>query len=96
MSAVRNPQSIKERELASKVNALKQISIDIGQHVNESNLLLDDMGQNMGNISGMLSNARVRMRNLMKHGGMRLYCYLTLFIIFVIWMLVLIVKWGKN
>ena len=92
-SSVRNPQTLKERELASKVTALKQISIDIGQHVNESNLLLDDMGQNMGNIGGMLQNADRRLRQLSGHSGMRLYCYLTLFVVFVISMLVILVKW---
>ena len=41
MSSIRS--TAKERELAARVTALKQISIDIGQHVNESNTLLDDV-----------------------------------------------------
>ena len=86
----------RDQELASKVTALKQISVDINQHVTESNLLMDDMYQNMGSVEGMFSQANIKLRRLMRHGGMKLYCYLAMFVTFVIFLLVLIVKYFKS
>ena len=86
----------RDQELASKVTALKQISVDINQHVTESNLLMDDMHQSMGNVEGMFNQANIKLRRLVRHGGMKLYCYLAMFVTFVIFLLVLIVKYFKS
>ena len=97
MSGIYNPSSLnREQELAFKAKALKQISIDINENVNESNFLMDDMHQDMGNVQGMFNQAQLKLTRLLKHGGMKMYCYLICFVVFIIVVLVIIVRSLKS
>ena len=70
-------------QLAGKVSALKDISIQIGGHIKEDNRLLDDMGGGFDNASGLLGGTMKRLGNLSKSGGGWHMAYLAGFVLFV-------------
>ena len=66
---------LKERDLANKVSELKQISIDIGDHVRESHSLMDGMSTEMGSVGQVLQSAQRKVKHLLRSGGMNIYIY---------------------
>ena len=74
-------------QLAGKVSALKDISIQIGGHIKEDNRLLDDMGGGFDNASGLLGGTMKRLGNLSKSGGGWHMAYLAGFVLFVLLLL---------
>ena len=69
--------------LASKVSALRDISIQIGGHIKEDNRLLDDMGGSFDRTSGMLGGTMKRLSTLANSSGGGYMIYLAVFVVFI-------------
>jgi blocked-early-in-transport protein 1 len=69
--------------LASKVTALRDISIQIGGHVREDNRLLDDLDGGFDSTGNLLGGTMKRLGVLAKSGGGCHMTYLVAFVLFV-------------
>lgn len=74
-------------QLASKVTALKDISIQIGGHIKDDNRLLDDMGDGFDKTRGLLGGTMQRLKNLADSTGGGYMLYLAVFVVFVLLLL---------
>ena len=74
-------------QLASKVTALKDISIQIGGHIKDDNRLLDDMGDGFDKTRGLLGGTMQRLKNLSDSTGGGYMLYLAVFVVFVLLLL---------
>jgi blocked-early-in-transport protein 1 len=81
-------------DLANKVASLKELSINIGEHVREDNRFLSEMDRDMGRTTGMLDGTIGKIGNMMKNGGSQHMCYLASFIVFVFFVLYWVI--GKH
>uniref|UniRef100_A0A7R9WA63 t-SNARE coiled-coil homology domain-containing protein n=1 Tax=Pseudictyota dubia TaxID=2749911 RepID=A0A7R9WA63_9STRA len=70
-------------ELSEHVARLKGLTIDIGNEVKEQNGLLDNMGDNFGNVGDMLSGSLRRIGTMLERGGAKHMCYMIGFVVFV-------------
>ncbi|GMT23833.1 hypothetical protein PFISCL1PPCAC_15130 [Pristionchus fissidentatus] len=70
-------------DLASKVSALKNISISIGNDVREQNRLLNEMDSDFDSGKSLLGATMKKLGIVARAGGSRLQCYLILFALFV-------------
>lgn len=69
--------------LSTKVQALKSLSIEIGDEVKYQNNMLNDMHSEFDNTGSFLSSTMVRLTELSKKGHHKVICYLLLFCLFV-------------
>eukprot|EP00815_Leptocylindrus_aporus_P012374 CAMPEP_0116064460 /NCGR_PEP_ID=MMETSP0322-20121206/9118_1 /TAXON_ID=163516 /ORGANISM="Leptocylindrus danicus var. apora, Strain B651" /LENGTH=125 /DNA_ID=CAMNT_0003550463 /DNA_START=236 /DNA_END=610 /DNA_ORIENTATION=+ len=70
-------------ELSEQVARLKGLTIDIGNEVREQNSLLDNMGDNFGNVGDLLQGTMRRIGTLLDRGGGRHMLILVGFVVFV-------------
>ena len=69
--------------LAGKVSALKDISIQIGNHIKEDNKLLGDLDGSFDTTGGLLGGTMKRLGKLASSGGGCHMTYLAMFVVFV-------------
>lgn len=83
-----------EEQLVNKTNKLKQVTISLGQEIRDSNRLLNDLDSDMDKSKGFLSMTMNQVLRLSRSGGnCRIYFYLILFSLFVLFVLYIIIKW---
>eukprot|EP00462_Mataza_sp_D1_P021297 CAMPEP_0175139692 /NCGR_PEP_ID=MMETSP0087-20121206/11052_1 /TAXON_ID=136419 /ORGANISM="Unknown Unknown, Strain D1" /LENGTH=119 /DNA_ID=CAMNT_0016422747 /DNA_START=71 /DNA_END=427 /DNA_ORIENTATION=- len=68
--------------LSSKVDMLKQLSIDIGKETSSQNKFLDEMDNEMGSTSNLMAGTMKQLNTMLKSGGSKHMCYLVVFIFF--------------
>ena len=73
--------------LASKVDILKQLSIDIGEEARAQNRMLTDMDVDFENTQSFMKKTLGGLQHMINTGGSKHMCYLVAFI-FAIFMLV--------
>eukprot|EP00475_Leptophrys_vorax_P017400 TRINITY_DN24070_c0_g1_i1.p1 TRINITY_DN24070_c0_g1~~TRINITY_DN24070_c0_g1_i1.p1 ORF type:complete len:136 (+),score=32.21 TRINITY_DN24070_c0_g1_i1:203-610(+) len=73
-------------QLSERVNALKGLTIDIGEEVKQQNRMLDGMQSDFGSAGQFLSSTMKKLSDMMSSGGSKNMCYLALaaFFIFVL------------
>ncbi|XP_060080858.1 BET1 homolog [Ylistrum balloti] len=81
-----------EDQLSSKVKALKSMTIDIGTEVREQNKFLTEMDDDFNKSSGLLQSTMGRLKDIASKGGPRLWWYMFLFILFVLFICWVIVR----
>lgn len=78
-------------QLSSKVDMLKSLSIDIGREAKSQNRFLDEMDNEMGSASNLMSGTMKQLGDMMNSGGSKHMCYLVVFIfaffLLVYWMI---------
>mmetsp|Transcript_43923 Transcript_43923/g.133793 ORF Transcript_43923/g.133793 Transcript_43923/m.133793 type:complete len:152 (+) Transcript_43923:209-664(+) len=70
-------------ELSEHVARLKGLTVEIGNEVKEQNSLLDNMGDNFGNVGDMLAGSLKRIGTMLERGGAKHMCYMIGFVVFV-------------
>ncbi|KAI9189326.1 protein transport protein bet1 [Blastocladiella emersonii ATCC 22665] len=70
--------------LYEKVGMLKHLAISMGDEVQDSNKLLDTMHTSFVSTEGLLGSASRRLRDLGRSGNANLWCYMTVFVTFVL------------
>lgn len=70
-------------ELSEHVARLKGLTVDIGNEVKEQNSLLDNMGDNFGNVGDMLAGSLKKIGTMLERGGAKHMCYMIGFVVFV-------------
>ena len=70
-------------QLAGKVSALKDISIQIGGHIKEDNRLLNDLDGSFDSTGGLLGSTMKKLGQMSKSGGGCHMTYLAMFVMFV-------------
>ena len=68
-------------ELGSKVDVLKNMTMDINQEVKSQNQFLDGMGNSMGGASDMLQSTIGKIGNMMSTASPKHMYYLVIFIV---------------
>jgi hypothetical protein len=83
-----------EDQLANKATQLKQITISMRNEIKESNKLVNGIDDDMDKTHGFMGNTIGRVLRLSRSGGnCKIYFYLTLFSLFVFFVLYLVIKW---
>ncbi|KNE67582.1 hypothetical protein AMAG_12034 [Allomyces macrogynus ATCC 38327] len=82
--------------LHEKAAMLKHLTLNLGDEIQESNRFLDQMNTTFTTTDGLLASASRRLRGLRRAGGANLWCYLTLFILAVFFVLYFFVVGGKR
>ncbi|KAJ3374131.1 hypothetical protein GGF31_008347 [Allomyces arbusculus] len=82
--------------LHEKAAMLKHLTLNLGDEIQESNRFLDQMNATFTTTDGLLASASRRLRGLRRAGGANLWCYLTLFILAVFFVLYFFVVGGKR
>lgn len=80
-----------EDDLKYKVQALKSLTIDIGNEVRDQNKYLNEMHDDFDKGGSLLDKTVNRLKRITTSGGHKHICYLlgfSLFVFFVIWMIV--------
>ncbi|XP_072015177.1 BET1 homolog [Amphiura filiformis] len=78
--------------LSSKVQALKSLTIDIGEEVRTQNKELNRMDDDFDASGGLLASTMSRVQRMARSGSHRYICYLMLFAMFVFFVIYLIMK----
>ena len=84
-----------ENKLINKTSKLKQITIQLGDEIRNSNKFLKDLDEDFDQSKGFLETAMGRLGKLSKYGNCKLYCNLILFSFFVFFILYLVIKWNR-
>uniref|UniRef100_A0A7S2NWZ0 t-SNARE coiled-coil homology domain-containing protein n=1 Tax=Leptocylindrus danicus TaxID=163516 RepID=A0A7S2NWZ0_9STRA len=79
-------------DLSEQVARLKGLTIDIGNEVREQNSLLDNMGDNFGNVGDLLNGTMRRIGTLLDRGGAKHMFYLVGFVVAVMVFLYWVMK----
>eukprot|EP00112_Aurelia_sp_Birch-Aquarium-sp1_P000746 Seg1073.1 transcript_id=Seg1073.1/GoldUCD/mRNA.D3Y31 product=BET1 protein_id=Seg1073.1/GoldUCD/D3Y31 len=91
---VENENENMVNHLSTKVQALKSLSIEIGQEVKHQNKLLGDMDSGFDETGSFLSNTMNRLTTLTKRGHHKIILYLLLFCLFVFFIAWFMVRFG--
>lgn len=83
-------------EMAHKINALKKVSIDIGDEVRGQNRFLGKMDEEFDSAGGLLASSMKRVKNMGKAGHNRWMCYMMIFIILVFFLCYYIISWRNS
>ena len=81
-----------ENTLASKTSKLKQVTIQLGDEIRNSNKFLKGLDEDFEKTSGFLASTMNHLGKLSKYANCKLYCYLILFAMFVFFVLYLLIK----
>ena len=68
--------------LADQVRRLKEMTIEIGEEVDEQNRILDGMGGQITGVSGMLHGTLGKLGTMLQSGGNQHMLYLIGFVVF--------------
>lgn len=79
--------------LSHKVNALKSITISIGDEVRSHNELLRGLDNDADSSGGLLGASMKRVKELGRAGHNRWMCYMLIFILFVFFVIYVVIKW---
>lgn len=78
--------------LKAKVNALKHLSIDIGNEVKYQNKILGEMDSDFDSTGGLLGSTMGRLKHLARGSQSKVFCYMLLFVLFVFIVLYWVIK----
>ncbi|XP_072532205.1 BET1 homolog [Salminus brasiliensis] len=81
-----------QEDLRAKVNALKHLSIDIGNEVKYQNKMLGEMDTDFDSTGGLLGATMGRLKLLSRGSQTKIYCYMLLFALFVFIVLYWVIK----
>lgn len=84
--------SVLETELINKTSRLKQITIQLGDEIKNSNRFLDDLDNKFSKSQNILTATIGRIGKLSQNGNCKIYFYLILFSLFVFFVLYLAIK----
>ena len=82
-SYLQSENDLQINNLAGKVSALKDISIQIGNHIKEDNRLLGDLDNSFDSTGNLLGGTMKRLSRLAQSGGGCHMTYLAAFVMFV-------------
>ena len=82
-----------EQSLIDKTTRLKQITIMLGNELKDSNKFLDGLDSDFDKSKSFFESTIGRVGRLAKNGSCKLYLCLTLFGLFVFFMLYIVTKW---
>lgn len=85
-------ESFLETELISKTSRLKQITIQLGDEIKNSNKFIDDLDNKFSKSQNILTATIGRVGKLARNGNCKIYFYLILFSLFVFFVLYLVIK----
>ncbi|KTG05893.1 hypothetical protein cypCar_00002571 [Cyprinus carpio] len=78
--------------LRAKVNALKHISVDIGNEIKYQNKMLGEMDSDFDSTGGLLGATIGRLKLISRGSQTKVYCYMLLFALFVFIVLYWVIK----
>ncbi|KAI9224166.1 hypothetical protein BC828DRAFT_374176 [Blastocladiella britannica] len=70
--------------LHEKAAMLKHMTLNLGEQIDESNRFLDGMSNTFSQTEGLLGSATRRVKEIGRAGGANLWCYMTLFVVAVL------------
>jgi blocked-early-in-transport protein 1 len=82
--------------LAERVSALKSITLQIGNEVQDQNRFLGGMTQDFDRTRGLLSSTMGRLQRMMATQDSRYTCYMMFFVVFVIMVLYWLISWRSK
>lgn len=82
-----------EQSLIDKTTKLKQITIMLGNELKDSNKFLDGLDSDFDKSKSFFNATIGRVGKLAQDGSCKLYFYLSLFALFVFFILYVIIKW---
>lgn len=82
-----------ENSLINNTSRLKQITIQLGEEIRGSNKFLKGLDEDFDKSRGFLEATMARLGKISRYGNCKLYFYLTLFALFVFFVLYLTIKW---
>lgn len=81
-------------ELHSKILNLKDYTIDFGNEIKEQNRLLEDMDGDFYSAHSLLNATMGKIDHMMRNGGTKHMCYLSLFALLVFFLIYLVLFRG--
>lgn len=69
--------------LHKKANVLRELTINLGDEITESNKFLFEMDETFANTEGLLASSQRKLKELNHRTGGNLWCYVTLFVLFL-------------
>lgn len=82
-----------EGKLMNKTSRLKQITIQLGDQIRDSNKIVRGLDDDFDKSRGFLETAMGRIGKFSKYGNCKIYFSLIMFSFFVFFVLYLITKW---
>lgn len=82
-----------EEKLMNKTSRLKQITIQLGDQIKDSNKIIKGLDDDFDKSKNFLDATIGRVGKLAKSGNCKIYFYLIMFCLFVFLVLYLLIKW---
>ncbi|KAJ1924189.1 hypothetical protein IWQ60_005390 [Tieghemiomyces parasiticus] len=91
-----NQNDVRMDDLASKVSALRKVTIDIHDEVESQHGLLANTGQSMEGFGSRLRSTTRRFQTVMAQSTTRQSCYIVFGLVFALWLLFYVVRWNRS